>query len=260
MSQLRIFSYLPNPRSGKRRLAARLCGVDHRGPRASPKELENWLWDFDAHPLRGDEPTTRRTFASGRSASRAPPAEDRRISRGTSVRHRTRRVQPRRKTASSNRTASCGRSHGSRGETAALRPRRVRGLARRSFLDTSLVFARDSQIYLLSLMMGNLTSEIHARASRRFCDVGGRIDQALSGQRTWLVGDGVTLADVCSRPSSRSSSREDARRGDRGARPRADPRREARRRVSARARTLRETAEASAFAPEMEPYLAKLGV
>lgn len=32
-----------------------------------------------------------------------------------------------------------------------------------SFLDASLVFARDSQIYLLSLISGTLTGEIHSR-------------------------------------------------------------------------------------------------
>jgi elongation factor 1-gamma len=55
VSQLRIFSYLPNPRIWKATIAARLCcvEVDVRG--ASPKELQTWLWDFEARPLSDDE-------------------------------------------------------------------------------------------------------------------------------------------------------------------------------------------------------------
>ena len=51
MTELRIFSYLPNPRIWKATIAARLCGLDVEVRGASPKELESWLWDFDARPL-----------------------------------------------------------------------------------------------------------------------------------------------------------------------------------------------------------------
>ncbi|MGK4422729.1 hypothetical protein ACSLVQ_31200, partial [Klebsiella pneumoniae] len=51
MADLRIFSYLPNPRIMKATIAARLCGVDVEIRGAKPTELKNWLWDFDAHPL-----------------------------------------------------------------------------------------------------------------------------------------------------------------------------------------------------------------
>src|ERR1700726_1062508 len=37
-----------------------------------------------------------------------------------------------------------------------------------SFLDASLVFARDSQIYLLALMSGTVSSEVHSRARDGF--------------------------------------------------------------------------------------------
>ena len=56
MIQLRIFSYLPNPRIWKATIAARLCGVEIEVRGASPKELQSWLWDFDARPLSGHEP------------------------------------------------------------------------------------------------------------------------------------------------------------------------------------------------------------
>lgn len=55
VSQLRIFSYLPNPRIWKATIAAWLTGVrlDIRG--AKPAELGDWLWDFDARPLSREE-------------------------------------------------------------------------------------------------------------------------------------------------------------------------------------------------------------
>jgi hypothetical protein len=48
MSQLQIFSYLPNPRIWKATIAARLCGVEVEVRGTSPKELQSWLWNFDA--------------------------------------------------------------------------------------------------------------------------------------------------------------------------------------------------------------------
>ena len=52
---LRIFSYLPNPRIWKATIAARLCDIriDVRG--SAPSDLQNWLWDFEARPLTDEE-------------------------------------------------------------------------------------------------------------------------------------------------------------------------------------------------------------
>ena len=55
MAALRIFSYLPNPRVWKATIAARFCGVDVEVRGASGKELRDWLWDYDAHPLSEHE-------------------------------------------------------------------------------------------------------------------------------------------------------------------------------------------------------------
>jgi glutathione S-transferase len=51
MVDLRIFSYLPNPRIWKATIAARLNGVEVEVRGAKPTELKEWLWDFDARPL-----------------------------------------------------------------------------------------------------------------------------------------------------------------------------------------------------------------
>ena len=55
MAQLRIFSYLPNPRVWKATIAARFCGVDVEIRGASGNELRDWLWDYDARPLAQGE-------------------------------------------------------------------------------------------------------------------------------------------------------------------------------------------------------------
>src|SRR6266540_255400 len=55
MRELRIFSYLPNPRIWKATIAARLYGIEVEVRGTSPKELTSWLWDFDARPLSSNE-------------------------------------------------------------------------------------------------------------------------------------------------------------------------------------------------------------
>ena len=51
MAVLRIFSYLPNPRVWKAKIAAELCDVEVEVVGAKPRELAGWLWDYDARPL-----------------------------------------------------------------------------------------------------------------------------------------------------------------------------------------------------------------
>ena len=48
MTALRIFSSLPNPRIMKATIAARLCGIDLEIRGDKPKNLVDWLWDFEA--------------------------------------------------------------------------------------------------------------------------------------------------------------------------------------------------------------------
>jgi glutathione S-transferase len=66
-----------------------------------------------------------------------------------------------------------------------------------SFLDASLVFARDSQIYLLALGSETLSAEIHSRARDGFRAYLGGINQALAPSREFIVGNNITLADIC---------------------------------------------------------------
>jgi elongation factor 1-gamma len=59
MAEVRIFSYLPNPRVWKAVIAARIGGVDLEVRGAAGGELVDWLWDFDARPLSEVSPEER---------------------------------------------------------------------------------------------------------------------------------------------------------------------------------------------------------
>src|ERR1700752_4343124 len=170
MSQLRIFSYLPNPRIWKATIAARLCGVEVEVRGGSPKALQSWLWDSHPRPLSSAEPAASADVRVGKIGFT-----------GTGLR----------------KTDAFLEAHPFGTVPAAFSPDGkvgifesnsiMRAVARigearfplygrdpyeasriDSFLDASLVFARDSQIYLLSLMNGTVTPEIHVRAREGF--------------------------------------------------------------------------------------------
>lgn len=197
MSQLRIFSYLPNPRIWKATIAARLCGItiDLRG--AAPGELQDWLWDFDAHPLSDSErqdPAFQRAARTGfKSRLYKTPAFLEAHPFGTVPAA----FSPD-GTVGIFESNSIMRAVARLGaDTFPLYGNDAYSAARiDSFLDVSLVFARDSQIYLLSLR-DSVTPEIHARTRDAFTTYIAGIDQALAPTRSFLVGDGVTLADIC---------------------------------------------------------------
>ena len=159
MSELRIFSYLPNPRIWKATIAARLCGVEVEVRGASPKELASWLWDFDARPLSSKNSQHPRTCKLGKL-----------VFPGTRL----------------HKTSAFLEAHPFGAVPAAFSPDGkigifesnsiMRAVARLgesefplyggdayeasridSFLDASLVFARDAQLYLLSLMNGTVS-------------------------------------------------------------------------------------------------------
>ena len=53
------------------------------------------------------------------------------------------------------------------------------------------------QIYLLSLLDGAVDAAIHARAKEAFAIYASGLEQALSAQRKTLVGEQISLADIC---------------------------------------------------------------
>jgi glutathione S-transferase len=200
MADLRIFSYLPNPRVWKATIAARFCGVEIEVRGASGKELRNWLWDYDACPLSEKEQgafssfartgrvgmTGARLFKSDAFLEAQPfgnvpaafsPGGEVGIFESNSIMRAVARLGEK-------RFPLYGRD--------AYEASRID-----SFLDTSLIFARDTQIYLLSLLDGTVDEAIHARAKEAFAIYAAGIECALSPRRSSLVGDDVTLADIC---------------------------------------------------------------
>ncbi len=197
MSDLRIFSYLPNPRIWKATIAARLSGVDVEIRGSSPKELRSWLWDFDARPL---------------SASEATSADARTGKVGfTGTLHKTDAFME------AHPFGTVPAAFSADGKTGIFESNSImRAVARLgesrfplygrdayeasridSFLDVSLVFARDSQIYLLSLVDGSISPEIYARMHDGFAVYLSGINQALSSGREFLVGESISIADIC---------------------------------------------------------------
>jgi hypothetical protein len=67
VAAIRIFSYLPNPRVWKALIAAELCGVEVEVVGDKPANLGNWLWDLDPRELPAAERTSDSPWArSGR--------------------------------------------------------------------------------------------------------------------------------------------------------------------------------------------------
>jgi glutathione S-transferase len=198
MTKLRIFSYLPNPRVWKATIAARFCGVELEIRGAPPGELKGWLWDYDARPLAAGETDSLiarkgRTGLAGAQlyktdafleaqpfgtvpAAFAPDGQTGIFESNSIMRA----------------VARLGQATFSLYGRDAYEASRID-----SFLDVSLVFARDTQIYLLALSDGTVDAAIHARAKAGFAIWAAGLEQALSPQRKTLVGDDISLADVC---------------------------------------------------------------
>lgn len=196
---LRIFSYLPNPRIWKATIAARLCDIRIEVRGSAAADLQNWLWDFEAHPLTDEEKNSPQGIErQGRAGftGRLYKTEDFLDAHPFGTVPAA--FSPDGKTGifESN---SIMRAVGRLGQkkypvygTDAYSATRID-----SFLDASLVFARDSQIYLLALMGGSMTADDHSRTKDAFGIYLSGIDRGLAPNREYLVGDSVTLADIC---------------------------------------------------------------
>ena len=259
MSQLRIFSYLPNPRVWKATIAGRLCGVEVEVRGDAPQELAKWLWDFDARPLSTVDAATRAAaervgrvgfkgqslyktdaFLAANPFGTVPAAFNADGSIGIFESNSIMRAVAR---LGAERYPLYGKDP--------FEASRIDG-----FLDVSLVFARDAQLYLLARWDGSLDAATHGRATETLGVWLSGMEQALKGGRLALVGDGISLADICFACELALLHNEGAApdRGDGalplliGAARHAHP--------GAFAHFDRLVAH-SAFAPELGPYLAK---
>lgn len=200
MADLRIFSYLPNPRVWKATIAARFCGVDVEVRGASAKELRDWLWDYDARPLAEHE---RQSLSSLARMGRVGLTGAQLFKTGAFL-----EAQP---------FGNVPAAFGPDGKIGIFESNSIMRVVARlgearfslygrdayeasridSFLDVSLVFARDSQIYLLALSAGAVDATMHARAKEAFAIYLSGLEQALSSRRGALVGNAISLADIC---------------------------------------------------------------
>jgi elongation factor 1-gamma len=198
MSELRIFSYLPNPRIWKATIAARLCGVEVEVVGASPKELKSWLWDFDARPVTSEEQLQLGEAAAGKTGFKGILHKTGAFIEAHPFGTVPAAFSPDGKIGifeSNSIMRAVARLGESRFPLYGCGPYETSRID--SFLDASLVFARDSQTYLLSLISGTLTHEIHARMRDGFAVYAGGINQALLPDHEFLVGGRMTLADIC---------------------------------------------------------------
>ncbi len=260
MSQLRIFSYLPNPRIWKATIAARLTGVTLEIRGEQQGELAGWLWDFDARPLSDDE----------RAAAVALQVDGR--TGFTGVLFKTQAFLDAHPFGAVPAAFSPDGAIGIFESNSIMRTVARLGAdvfplygkdpytASRidSFLDAALVFARDSQLYLLALRGEGPDPELYARTRRAFATYMAGIERALTPDRRFLVGDDVTLADICFAAEltlfANERSRQ-ARLASRGLEPILPGAAVEYPRAMTHYQGL---CVHPAFAPDIEPYLAKL--
>ncbi|MDJ0847284.1 MAG: glutathione S-transferase family protein [Myxococcota bacterium] len=259
MADLRIFSYSPNPRIFKATVAARYCGVDVEVRGARPEELPGWLWDFDARPLtdadRADSSLLREAregfrgglyktdaFLVAHPYGTVPAAfsPDGRIGifESNSIMRAVARL------------ARNGYPVYGEGPYEASR---IDG-----FLDVSLLFLRESQLFQLAVARDEVTKELYQTTRDALGVYLGGIETALASG-PYLVGERVTLADICFTAEIiqfSSTRRGDAKLRGQGFEPLAG---EALENAWPRsAEHFRRCAEQPEFAPDLGAYLARI--
>lgn len=194
-SVLRIFSYLPNPRVWKALIVAEYLGVTVEVIGDEPKNLGNWLWDFDARELKEHERTedsphargSRRGFAGTLYKTDAflrtqpygtvPAAFSPEGSVGVFESNSILRAVAR-SVEGSGGLYGGSPMHASRVD---------------SFLDATLVFGREAQVYLLG--MDEMTKPLHERMAEAFMFYLEGIERALE-HYPHVAGDTLTIADI----------------------------------------------------------------
>ncbi len=194
---LRIFSYLPNPRVYKALIAAEFGGVEVEVCGDAPMALPGWLWDFDARPLKDDERspsspharTSQRGFSGtlyktdafleahpyGTVPAAFSPDGAIGVFESNSIMRAVARAG-----------SSAHGLYGADGYDAS----RID-----SFLDATLVFAREAQVYLLALGPREVTAELHARMSAAYAFYLDGIERALESS-SHIAGEALSLADI----------------------------------------------------------------
>ena len=195
MAAIRIFSYLPNPRVWKSLIASEYCNVDVEVIGDKPANLANWLWDYDAKKLSendlGEQNPHARTGRRGFSGLLYKTDEFLKAQPYGTV------------PAGFAEDGSVGvfesnsilRSVVRAGEDCGLYGRSGAEASRiDSFLDASLVFAREAQVYLLAIK--SVSSETYERMKAAYEFYLDGIEQALTTSE-YIAGNELTMADIC---------------------------------------------------------------
>jgi glutathione S-transferase len=192
---VKIFSYLPNPRVWKSLVAAQFCDVTVEVTGDKPANLQNWLWDFDARELAADEriedsPHARVSkrgfsgtlyktdaFLQAHPFGTVPAAFSPDGSIGIFESNSILRAVVR----------AADNDHGlyGRGGNEASRVD--------SFLDATLVLAREAQVYLLSI--NELSQATHERMTSAYEFYLSGIDRSLAAS-DYIASDQLTIADI----------------------------------------------------------------
>ena len=196
MADLRIFSYLPNPRLYKATIAARFSGAEIEIVGSPPKELMNQLWDFDPRELSDQDKSELIEYARpaavgfkggmlyktdaflvahpfGNVPAGFSGDGSIGIFESNSIMRAAARIGP---------SGAPLLGEGPMGQS------RVD-----SFLDRALVFARDMQKYLLS--GDKLSADLHQESKESYRTFVTGLDRALS-KTEFVAGSRLTLADI----------------------------------------------------------------
>lgn len=196
MTDLRIFSYLPNPRLYKATIAARFSGAQVEVVGGKPRDLVNWLWDYDARPLDESEKAglgdiareakmgftgvnlyKTDAFLAAHPFGNVPAAFGGDGTVGLFESNSIMRA-----------AARLGPNAGSLLGDGPLGQSRVD-----SFLDVALVFARDSQRYLLA--GDRMTDVSYGEMETSLTTFAAGLEQALATSE-FIAGDAMSLADI----------------------------------------------------------------
>ena len=193
--EVRIFSYLPNPRVWKSMIASKIGKVNLKIIGDKPKNLSNWLWDFDAkeiESLQSDElkifeRTSKRGFKgklykTDKFLEKHPfgtvPAGFN--SDGTEGIFESNSIM--------RAVARVSNVKSLYGDEDPFKQSRID-----SFLDANLVFAREFQVYVLEINM--LNQYLHERMKSAYLFYLDGIEKALSNSK-FIVGSVLTIADI----------------------------------------------------------------
>ena len=193
--KVRIFSYLPNPRVWKSIIAANYGGIDIEVIGDKPRNLVNWLWDYEAKLLTDKEKesykelkkTGKRGFAgelyktneflNAHPFGTVPAAfggEDKiGVFESNSILREVARL-------SGHETLYGGSDIHVKSRID-------------SFLDANLVFSREFQVYILELE--DLNEYTHSRTTSAYEFYLDGIEASLS-TNDYLVGSNLTIADI----------------------------------------------------------------